>query len=379
MPASSPAEPIPSTPIPGSAPSFPAAPLPLDDDGLWQTILDRDPAWDGRVYFAVRTTGVYCRPSCPARRPRRANVLFVPSPDAAERLGFRPCRRCAPREVDAQAAFVAAACAFIDAHLDEPLTLARIGEAVGVSPAHLQRTFTRLVGVSPRAYAAARRLDRVKSALAKGAPVTVAIYDAGFGSGSRLYERTGAELGMTPGAYRDGGAGASITYAIADSPFGRLLVATTARGICAVSLGDSDQQLEARLASEFASADRHRDDAAAQAWIQAVVDHLRGNPAHARLDLPLDIRATGFQRRVWAALRAIPPGETRTYGEIARQLGDPAAARAVAGACAANPVALVIPCHRVVRSDGAPGGYRWGAARKERLLERERNTSIPTG
>jgi len=367
---------MPATSASRPSPTFPITPLPLDDDGLWRAILDRDAAWDGRVYFAVRTTGVYCRPSCPARRPLRANVVFVPSPDAAERLGFRPCRRCAPREIDAQVAFVAAACAYIDTHLDETVTLAHLGPAVGVSPAHLQRTFTRLVGVSPRTYAVARRLNLVKCDLTEGTSVTTAIHNAGFGSGSRLYERTDAELGMTPGAYRDGGAGSTITYAIADSPFGRLLVGMTERGICAVHLGDSDERLESNLAAEFAAAARHRDDAAAHSWIQAIVDHLSGDPAQTRLDLPIDIRTTGFQRRVWAALRAIPSGETRSYGEIARQLGDPAAARAVAGACAANPVAVVIPCHRVIRADGAPGGYRWGTARKARLLAMERRATI---
>lgn len=352
--------------------------LPTAEEAVWQAVVERDKSWDGRIFFAVRTTGVYCRPSCPARRPRRENVEFFASPQAAERAGFRACRRCRPRELnppDPQAAFVAAACEFIDAHPEEQVTLDRLGEAVGVSPHHLQRIFKRVVGVSPRDYAEARRLGRLKQDLKGTNGVTGAIYSAGYGSSSRLYEVANDSLGMTPATYRRGGAGAAITYAIADSPLGRLLVGMTERGICSVSLGDSDDILEDRLVREFPAASLSRDDGAHQTWVQAIVDSVSGQPA--RLDLPLDVQATAFQRRVWSALRAIPAGETRSYSEIARELGQPTAARAVAQACATNPVALVIPCHRVVRSDGALGGYRWGVTRKQHLLEGERGAAGP--
>lgn len=341
----------------------------IGTEQLWHAVVHRERALDGAWYFGVRTTGIYCRPSCPARRPKRENVVFLRSRDEAERAGFRPCRRCKPHEVDAQADFVARATRYIDEYAEGPLTLNTLSAAVGVSPHHLHRTFKRIVGITPRQYAESRRLTAVKTGLRERGDVTSALYEAGFGSSSRLYERADAQLGMTPNTYRRGGLGETIAYAIVDSPFGRLLVAATGRGVCTVRFGDADDELAADLRREFPAAAIRRDDGAAGAWVQAIVDHLSGAQPH--LDVPLDVRATAFQRRVWDALRAIPLGATRTYGDVARAIGQPAAARAVARACAENPVAVVVPCHRVVRGDGGLGGYRWGVARKQALLARE--------
>ncbi len=263
------------------------------------------------------------------------------------------------------------ACRYIEDNLEEPLTLAVLGEQVGLSPAHLQRVFKRVTGITPRQYADACRLGRLKSRLKTRRTVTVALYEAGYGSSSRLYERAGQQLGMTPGTYRRGGQGTQIRYTVADSPLGRLLLAATERGICALYLGERDQPLEEALSREFPEAERERDESGLCTWLDEVLRHLQGRQPH--LDLPLDVRATAFQWRVWQELRAIPYGQTRTYKEIAESLGQPTAARAVARACATNPVSVVIPCHRVVRGDGDLGGYRWGLERKEKLLARERD------
>jgi AraC family transcriptional regulator of adaptative response/methylated-DNA-[protein]-cysteine methyltransferase len=342
----------------------------LDDARCWEAILARDRQADGTFVYAVRSTRIYCRPTCPSRRPGRAQVAFFAQPAAAEREGFRPCLRCRPQEVSAQAEAVQRVCRYIEAHLDGPLDLETLGLHADLSPAHLQRVFKRITGVSPRQYADARRMERFKQHLKEGETVTGALYDAGYGSASRLYERTDAQIGMSPSAYRRGGAGLSIRYALTGSPLGRLLVAATAKGVCAVSLGDSDAELEAALAREFPGAALQRADADLKTWLDAFLRHLEGgNPA---LELPLDVRATAFQWRVWTHLRAVPYGETRSYGQIAAEIGQPGAARAVARACATNPAALVIPCHRVVRADGCLADYRWGAPRKQALLERER-------
>lgn len=358
--------------------------LPQDDEARWQAMLARDARYDGMFVCAVRSTGIYCRPSCPARKPRRENVSFFPDCDAAERAGFRACLRCRPRALPRQAELAERACRLIDAHLtngDQPPTLSALGEALEISPTHLQRSFKQVIGISPRQYAAAHRLARVKARLRDGEEVTSALYDAGYGSSSRLYEQATGRLGMTPGTYRRGGQGMRIGYTIVDSPLGRLLVGATDAGVCAVCLGDDDTALEAALRAEYPAAEIRRDgagEAGSAGWVQAVVDHLSGR--RSRLDLPLDVQATAFQWRVWEALRAIPMGETRSYGEVARAIGEPKAARAVAHACATNPVALVIPCHRVVRANGRPGGYRWGSARKEALLrqEQEQAASVAT-
>ncbi len=342
------------------------------DEARWRAVLDRDPRSDGGFVFAVRTTGVYCRPSCPARRPHRENVTFFEGPDAAEEKGFRACRRCHPRDADpraARTALVRRACARLDEDRGEPWRLSALAKAVGASPRHLLRTFKEVLGVTPRQYADARRLAAFKGKLRKGDSVTGALYDVGFGSSSRLYEDVQGRLGMTPATYRRGGRGMSIGYTLAESPLGRLLVAATARGVAAVSLGDSDAVLSSALRAEYPAAEIRREDAPLQGWVRMVLDQIDG--ATPRADLPLDVQATAFQHRVWQELRAIPRGQTRSYSEVARRLGRPRAARAVARACASNRVALLVPCHRVVEAGGGLGGYRWGVARKRALLERE--------
>jgi AraC family transcriptional regulator of adaptative response/methylated-DNA-[protein]-cysteine methyltransferase len=343
----------------------------LDPETAWTAVLDRDARFDGRFVYAVDSTGIYCRPTCPSRRPRRANVRFFAAPAEAEGAGYRPCRRCRPRQGEAsrQAEAVRRACAFLEAHVEENPGLTELARAVGLSPHHLQRTFKAATGLSPKQYAARLRAAQFKAEVQRGESVASATYGAGYGSSSRLYEKADANLGMTPGAYRRGGKGMHIRYTVADSPFGRLLVGATGRGICAVTLGDADAALEAALRREYPRAEIERDDAALADWLDAVLPRLDG-PAAAR-DLPLDLQATAFQWRVWRALQEIPYGETRSYREIAAAVGQPGAARAVAQACAHNRLALVVPCHRVVRGDGSTGGYRWGAERKQRLLDHE--------
>ncbi|HJU89808.1 MAG TPA: bifunctional DNA-binding transcriptional regulator/O6-methylguanine-DNA methyltransferase Ada [Gemmatimonadaceae bacterium] len=342
-------------------------------DRKWQAVLARDRRSDGAFVYAVRSTRIYCRPSCPSRRPKREQVVFFDAPALAEREGFRACRRCRPGErSDAHAlALTKRVCAAIDASPDSPPSLRALATSSRVSPYHLLRTFKRTMGITPREYAEARRMNRLRGRLRSGASITHALYDTGFSSSSRLYERAPAQLGMTPAAYRNGGVNERVSFTIADSPLGRLLVAATERGVCMVSLGDEDSALERVLHAELPAAELERDDDALTARVGAIVDYLRGEEPH--LDLPLDIRATAFQRRVWQALREIPYGATRTYAEVARAIGTPTAHRAVARACATNPVPLVIPCHRVVRSDGEMGGYRLGAGRKKLLLEMEKN------
>ncbi|MBZ5537216.1 MAG: bifunctional DNA-binding transcriptional regulator/O6-methylguanine-DNA methyltransferase Ada [Acidobacteriia bacterium] len=346
------------------------------EDLRWQAVLNRDSRSDRAFVFAVRSTGIYCRPSCPARRPQRAQVVFFPEPNAAERSGFRPCRRCHPRDGvdrDPQAELVCRVCAIIDSGSDETLTLDALSTQVGLSPHHLQRTFKRLMGITPRQYAEARRLKNFKAHLRNGRNVTTALYEAGYGSSSRLYEKTGPHLGMTPTAYRKGGEGMMIRYTVNNSPLGRLLVAATDRGICFLSLGDADRPLETVLREEYPSAEIRREESGLGQWVNSIVKHLQGNQP--QLKLPLDVQATAFQWEVWHKLQSIPYGQTRSYSDIARSLGRPRAARAVARACATNRVPIVIPCHRVVREDGNPGGYRWGINRKETLLSMERSNS----
>jgi len=354
------------TPMPSEEESF-------WDANFWEAVLHHDARMDGFFYYAVLTSGVYCRPSCASRRPRRENVLFFRERQEAERAGFRACLRCrpaAPSAANPQAELVRRACRYIEAHLDRPLTLEALGRELSLSPFHLQRTFKSLVGIAPRAYADACRLEVLKRGLRRGDAVTRAMVDAGYSSSSRLYERAAPQLGMKPSAYREGGAGAAIRYGIVDSALGKLLVAATPRGICAIRFGDSRRALEAGLREEFPNAQVKRDDPTLAAWTSQLVEHLAGR--HDRIDLPLDIRATAFQRLVWEHLRSIPRGVTESYSAVAGAIGRPAAVRAVARACAANPVAIAIPCHRVVSQDGSPGGYRWGMERKQRLLEAER-------
>ena len=342
------------------------------DEARWQVVLAREVCGNERFVYAVRSTGVYCRPGCPSRRPRRDNVVFFPVPDAAERAGFRPCRRCRPereRSASPQVAMIGRACRLIEDRLDAPVTLEALGQELQSSPYHLERTFKRFLGITPRQYADALRLERLKTSLRSDSDVTSALYEAGYGSSRSLYERAPEQLGMTPATYRRGGRGMDIAYTTAHSPLGRLLVAGTERGICAVSLGDGDDELEKSLAAEYPEATIHKDQSRLRLWVSALISHLCGTEPH--LELPLDVRATAFQWRVWQELRKIPYGETRSYKQIAQAIGRPKAVRAVANACASNPAAIVIPCHRIVRGNGDPGGYRWGAERKQVLLSRE--------
>lgn len=340
------------------------------DEGRWQAVQDRDPRADGAFFFAVRTTGVFCRPSCASRAPRRENVEFFATTDAAEHAGYRPCKRCQPTSLPRELAIVERACKVLDADPQQRMTLAQLSDAVHVSPFHLQRLFSRIVGISPRQYQAAQRAGVLRDALQRGRDVTRATHDAGFGSPSRMYEAVPAELGMTPSEYKRGGAGLTVRYATAATPLGAVLVAATDKGVCKIAFGDEAPALVEQLAADFAQARRVEDAAGMEPFIAQVRAYLQGT--RERVDLPLDIGATAFQRRVWDALRRIPYGQTRSYTEIAESLGSPRAVRAVANACASNPVALAIPCHRVIGKDGAIAGYRWGAPRKEVLLETER-------
>ncbi len=338
----------------------------MDSEACWQAVASRDRSFNGAFVYAVRSTGVYCRPSCPSRRPRRDRVVFFPRPEEAEKAGFRRCRRCwrEPNGV------IGCVCRYLETHRDETVTLEDLGVEAGLSPHHLLRVFQRALGVSPREYADQLRMTSVKASLREGHDVTRALYDAGYGSSSRLYERAPARLGMTPATYRRGGQGMEIGYTIVDSPMGRLLVAATDRGVSAVSMGDADAPLEAALATEYPNARLHRDQNGLSRWVRQILAHLQGH--RPELDLPADVQATAFQARVWEALRRIPRGSTQTYSQVARSIGRPTATRAVARACATNPVSLVVPCHRVVREDGGLGGYRWGLERKRALLARER-------
>jgi AraC family transcriptional regulator of adaptative response/methylated-DNA-[protein]-cysteine methyltransferase len=352
-----------------------ATPSPNTDDARYDTIRRRDPAADGHFLYAVRTTGVYCRPSCAARLARRENVSFHASCDAAERAGFRPCKRCRPNEApqrDRQAAVIRRACRLIDAAEGMP-ALADLAREAGLSRYHFHRLFKQVTGVTPKAYATARRAALVQDALATAPTVTEAIYESGFGAASRFYADAPSRLGMTPGAYRNGGAGAAIRFAIGQCALGVILVAATDRGLCAITFGDDADALLRDLQDRFPNASLTGGDPAFDATIGRVIA-LVESPG-AAFDLPLDIRGTAFQQRVWQALRAIPPGQTASYAAIAAAIGAPAAVRAVAGACAANPLAVAIPCHRVVRSDGALSGYRWGIERKAALLRRESSPS----
>jgi AraC family transcriptional regulator, regulatory protein of adaptative response / methylated-DNA-[protein]-cysteine methyltransferase len=346
------------------------------DDQLWNAVVARDSGHDGEFVFAVASTGVYCRPSCPARRPRRESVTFYSRPEQAEKAGFRACLRCRPSAVSGnpQSDSAKEICRYIEQHLDEPITLERLGKVFRQSPFHLQRRFKAALGITPREYADSCRLRLLKRNLQAGDNVTRAMYDAGYGSSSRLYEKTASQLGMTPDKYRRGAIAATVRYAIADSPLGRMLIAATDRGICAIQFARSDGELLEGLKREFPFAVRKRDEGGLQAWVEAVVSKMTGSEVNAAL--PLDIRATAFQRRVWTYLQSIPFGATRSYRDVAKAIGQPSASRAVARACATNPVAVAIPCHRVVREDGSISGYRWGVERKKTLLDMEQQRGL---
>ncbi len=352
-------------PMKADRPSF------ASDDERWQAVKRRDRAADGAFFYSVRTTGVYCRPSCAARLPRRENVGFHASPAAAEKAGFRPCRRCHPNEpvrAERQARLVAKACRLIE-RADEMPSLDALAKSAGLSRFHFHRVFKAVTGLTPKTYGAACRAQRVRAELTGRGTVTAAIYGAGFNSSGRFYAASAGLLGMTPTDFRAGGAGAEIRFAVGECSLGSILVAATRKGICAISLGDDPDALVRDLQDRFPNAGLIGGDKAFERLVADVVGFVEA-PAQG-LDLPLDLRGTAFQQRVWQALRKIPAGTTATYTEIAKRIGRPKAVRAVAQACAGNAIAVAIPCHRVVRLDGGLSGYRWGVARKRALLAKE--------
>jgi AraC family transcriptional regulator, regulatory protein of adaptative response / methylated-DNA-[protein]-cysteine methyltransferase len=358
-------------PLSTTAANAPAAAACASDDERWAAVCRRDHAADGAFYYSVRTTGVYCRPSCPSRGALRANVAFHASCAEAEAAGFRPCLRCKPNLpplAERQAEAVARACRLIDASEAEP-DLASLAEACGMSRFHFHRIFKAHTGITPKAYAAARRGERVKRELGQAATVTEAVYEAGFNSSGRFYAAAPAVLGMTPSRFRSGGSGETIRFAVAQCSLGAILVAATATGICAILMGDDADQLVRDLQDRFPKAELSGAEPEFERTVALVIGFVEA--PRLGLDLPLDVRGTAFQQRVWQALREIPAGQTVSYAELAERVGLPAGARAVAGACAANPVAVAIPCHRVVRNDGSISGYRWGVERKRALLLRE--------
>jgi len=349
------------------------------DEERWAAVCARTQAADGLFYYSVRSTGVYCRPSCPSRTPRRANVAFHASRQDAESAGFRPCLRCrpdAPPLAERQADAVARACRLIDAAIIEAAEvpgLDTLAGACGMSRFHFHRVFKAHTGITPKAYASARRAERLQRGLAQAPTVTAAAYDAGFNSSGRFYAASNGVLGMTPRSYRAGGSGARIHFAVAGCSLGALLVAATDKGICAILLGDEPEPLVRDLQERFPNAELVGAEPGFERTVAQVVAFVEA--PRLGLDLPLDVRGTAFQQRVWQALRQVPAGQTVSYAELAERLGMPKGARAVAGACAANPAAIAIPCHRVVRIDGALSGYRWGIERKRALLERESENS----
>ena len=337
----------------------------------WRATVSRDARADGTFVLAVTSTHIYCRPSCPARRPLRRNVVFFHNGVEAEKQGFRPCLRCRPNEVAGPVALVERAARELAKVGDEEgLGFGALATRLGTTSGTLRRAFVQATGLRPRDLAAALRLARFKKLLKEGKGIAEALYETGYGSTSRVYERSNAQLGMTPATYRKGGKGMEIGYAIAKSSLGKILVGATERGVSAVYLGDADSKLVEELREEYPRAEISAGGDSFERWVKEIVQRVEGNPP--RLELPLDLQATAFQRRVWQELQRIPRGTTRTYTQVARALGNAKAVRAVARACATNPVSIVVPCHRVIREDGNLAGYRWGLSRKERLLEQER-------
>lgn len=341
----------------------------MTNETRWKAVLARDPRADGRFVFAVETTGIYCRPSCPARRPLRKNVSFFDDGAAARRKGFRACKRCQPDGVAARAAMVERVCRRLE-RAEEIPSLAELARSEDLSPAHFQRAFKAETGLSPHAFARGLRAQRLRHQLKRSKTVSDAIYEAGFNSSGRAYEA--ASLGMTPTGFKQGGAGETIRFAVGQCSLGAIVVAATARGVCAILLGDAPEPLVADLQHRFPKAELVGGDAAFEAWVAEVVGFVEA--PRLGLALPLDLRGTAFQQRVWKALAEVPAGKTSTYARLAKDIGRPSAVRAVAGAVAANPVAVAIPCHRVIRTDGGLSGYRWGVERKRELLDRERAT-----
>jgi AraC family transcriptional regulator of adaptative response/methylated-DNA-[protein]-cysteine methyltransferase len=352
----------------------------MNESIAWESVLHRDASADESLLYGVTTTGIYCRPSCPSRRPKRDNVAFFSSVEAAERAGFRACQRCRPNLAKSPNAAIARARDYIDKHIndlaDERITLELLGRESGLSPYHLQRTFKSTLGLTPAQYIRARKSERLKTELKRGETVSRATFGAGYGSSSRVYDDADSQLGMTPATYRRGGAGTRIDYVITTTSLGALLVGATDRGICAVTLGDDSGSLEDALEREYPAAIRSRvgdPSSSLASWVREIVALIDGAGSDA--EIPIDVRASAFQWKVWRELQKIPFGETRSYADIAKAIGSPKAVRAVASACARNKVAVVIPCHRVVRKTGSLGGYRWGVERKRRLIAKERANS----
>lgn len=343
----------------------------MKEDEYWQAVLAKNQLYDGIFFYGVCSTKIYCRPSCPSRKPHRKNVVFFSNCTTAEKSGFRSCLRCLPKQIitEPYLELVQQICNLLVTKLDDPPTLDELAQRFNLSPHYLQRTFKRLIGITPHQYVEAQRLEKLKNQLKSGNNVVNALYEAGYSSSSSLYEKSSTQLGMTPKKYKHGGKEIQIIYTTTKCILGYLLIAMTDKGICAVKLGDTAEELELLLYQEYNQADIHRDDLIYKDWVEAIVHFIAGNTPH--LDLPLDIRGTAFQIQVWQALQKIPYGETCTYADIARKIGKPDAVRAVGSACGANPVALIIPCHRVLRSDGGLGGYEWGLERKKKLLEQE--------
>jgi AraC family transcriptional regulator, regulatory protein of adaptative response / methylated-DNA-[protein]-cysteine methyltransferase len=346
-----------------------------DPDSCWKAIMERDTRCDGTFFYGVISTGVYCKPSCASRLPGRDKVKFFRTGEEAEKSGFRPCKRCRPQDqLHSNVTLIISAFQLI-VNSESLLSLNDISLRLNISPSHFHRIFRKVTGVTPRQFQASQMLQRFKRYVRGGKDVGEALYEAGYGSNSRLYEIASRDLGMTPRAYRLGGCGMNIHYAMTSCDLGRLLVAATELGICSVCFGDDDNLLAANLRQEYPQAVLTQDNGFLEKWITPLIKHLEGTQPD--LDLPLDIKATSFQLKVWAVLRNIPYGQTRTYSEVAKEIGQPAAVRAVARACATNPVALVNPCHRVVRNDGSLAGYRWGIERKKALINREKESRNP--
>ncbi len=354
----------------------------LTDERCWQAVVERDRSFDGRFFFGVTSTGIFCRPSCPARRPRRENVRFFSSPEAAEAAGLRSCRRCRPNEAAGEAvtARMAALCEHLrrESASGEPLSLTSLAHREGMSPRQLRSAFQQNVGMTPRQFVEACRLEELRGQLRGGGSVTDAIYEAGYGSSSQVYGRLDERLGMTPGQYQAGGRGLEVSYQVLSTDLGLLMLGATDRGLCFVQFGDSEAELLAALREELPAAELRPSGGAGSpqltAWAAALAEHLAGERPH--LSLPGEVRASAFRHRVWSYLQSIPYGEVRSYSEVAAAIGEPKAVRAVASACAGNPLALLVPCHRVIRASGDLGGYRWGLERKRQLLERERRHAV---
>ncbi len=366
----------------------------LDTERCWEAIQKRDRSQDGQWFVGVVTTGIYCRPSCTSRHALRKNVRFYATSQEAERDGLRPCLRCRPLEAapaDAAAEKIRQLCGYIESRFegqiendgDSRLNLEELSARAGLSRFHLQRTFKAVVGVTPKQYVEALRTGRLKTGLKQAKDVTEAVYEAGYGSSSRVYERADTRLGMTPNQYRRGGQGVAITYVSVQTALGQMMIGATDRGICFLQFGETQEELAAALRKEYPNAlvnamgqqqDGQQQDPQFRAWTEAITKYLARPDGNAAQNLPLDIRATAFQMRVWNYLQTIPSGEVQSYSEVASGIGQPAAVRAVARACASNTVAIVIPCHRVIRGTGELGGYRWGLARKRALIDLERRT-----